>query len=158
MFPRKLAAFFISSAIVFASGAQALEFKLGDIEIEHPYARATMPQQASGAAFMVLENKGKFNDKLVKAESTVSKSVQLHVMEMTANHVMKMREVDAIELPATSEIKMHPGGGYHLMLIDLKKPLTAGEKFTLTLYFEKAGKIDVTVEVQAMAASKHAHH
>lgn len=158
MFTRSLATFLISSTFVFASVAQAHEheFKIGNIEIERPYARATMPQQVSGAAFMTLENEGKVSDKLVKAESPVSQSVQLHLMEMSTDNVMKMREVDSIDLGADSKIKMHPGGGYHIMLVELKKPLTVGEKFPLTLYFEKAGKIDVMVKVEAPTASKSA--
>lgn len=163
MFTRKLATFLvtISSTVVFASAVQAHdhEFKIGKIEIEKPYARATMPQQVSGAAFMTIENDGKVNDKLVKAESPVAKSVQIHLMEMTAGDVMKMREVNYIDLGADSKIKMHPGGGYHIMLVELKKPLTAGEEFPLTLYFEKAGKIEVAVKVKAATtgSDKHQH-
>jgi copper(I)-binding protein len=69
-------------------------------------------------------------------------------MEMVGD-IMKMREVDGIELKAGSKISMKPGGGYHIMLVGLKHPLIAGDKFMLTLYFEKAGKIEVVVHVEA---------
>ncbi|MET3108901.1 copper(I)-binding protein [Oxalobacteraceae bacterium GrIS 2.11] len=126
----------------------AHEFKLGEIQIAHPYARATVTQQTSGAAYLGLENKGKTTDKLLKVESNVAKSVEIHNMEMVGD-VMKMREVDGLELKAGSKISMSPGGGYHIMLIGLKQPLKAGDKFPLTLTFEKAGKIEVVVYVDA---------
>ena len=70
------------------------------------------------------------------------------------NGVMKMREVaGGLPIPASGSVVLKPGS-YHVMLIGLKKPLTVGEKFPLTLTFEKAGNISVTVPVQAMGASQ----
>ncbi|PRC93706.1 copper chaperone PCu(A)C [Solimicrobium silvestre] len=151
------------SALALTSAVQAHEFKLGDIQIGHPYARATVPQQTSGGAFLALENTGKTDDKLIKVESSMANSVEIHNMEMVGD-VMKMREVDLIDLKAGSKISMKPGGGYHIMLIGLKKQLNAGDKFPLTLQFEKAGKIEVMVFVEAntnttpAASDMHDHH
>jgi len=142
--------FFGAAALI--SVAHAHEFKIGDIEIAHPYARATVQQQVTGGAYLGLENKGKTDDRLLRIESAVAGSVEIHTMEM-AGDVMKMREVDGIELKAGSKINMAPGGGYHLMLIGLKHPLIAGDKFMLTLYFAKAGKIEVVVHVEAADAT-----
>ena len=152
--------FFISLACTFvlASVAQAHEYQSGDIQIEHPFARATVAGQVSGGAYLGLENKGKTNDALVKAESTIANSVELHQMEMTADHVMKMRQVKEIALIAGKKLQMKPGGGYHIMLTGLNQQLKAGDKFPLTLYFEKAGKIKVMVHVEAAnAVVDHQH-
>lgn len=135
-------------AVTLASVVSAHEFKLGDIQIDHPHARATVPQQTTGGAYFGLENKGKTDDKLIKVDSNIAKSVEIHSMEMTGD-VMKMREVDDIELKAGSKISMNPGGGYHIMLIGLNHQLKAGDKFPMTLYFAKAGKIEVVVNVEA---------
>jgi copper(I)-binding protein len=145
-------------ATLITASAYAHEFKLGDIQIDHPYARATVAQQTSGGAYFGLENKGKQDDKLIKVSSSVAKSVEIHTMEM-AGDVMKMREVDQIELKAGSKISMKPGGGYHIMLIGLNQTLAAGDKFSMTLQFEKAGKIDVVVVVEAAtpAPMEHQH-
>jgi copper(I)-binding protein len=154
MFTRSLATLF--STLIFASAVQAHEFKLGDIQINHPFARPTMPGQTSGGAYLGLENKGKVKDELVKAESTIANSVELHEMAMSGD-VMKMREVKDIDLDAGKLVNMQPGGGYHIMLIGLKQPLKAGNKFPLTLTFKKAGKVDVVVNVEANASAVAEH-
>jgi len=148
---------------LFAAGlSQAHEFKLKDLNIGHPYARTTAPNQPSGAAYLSLENKGATADKLLSISSPVAKSVQVHTMSMEGNG-MKMREVDSIDLPPATKIDMKPGHGYHIMLIGLEKPLKAGDKFPLTLNFEKAGKTEVSVTVEdpkkdvAPAAGQHSH-
>jgi copper(I)-binding protein len=75
-------------------------------------------------------------------------------MAMDGN-VMKMREVDGVDLPPNSKVAMQPGDGYHIMLMGLKKPLAAGDKFPMTLRFEKAGKVDVSVKVEDQAAAQN---
>jgi copper(I)-binding protein len=137
--------------------AMAHDFKLGEIEIAHPYARATAPGQPSGGAYLGLENKGNTADKLVKVESTIAKSLEIHNMEM-AGDIMKMREVEGIALKAGEKISMKPGGGYHIMLMGLNQPLKAGDKFPMTLYFAKAGKIEVIVYVEADASESATHN
>jgi periplasmic copper chaperone A len=70
------------------------------------------------------------------------------------NGVMQMRELGGgLSIPAGGSVVLKPGS-YHVMLIGLKKPLTAGETFPLTLTFEKAGNVSITVPVQAMGAGK----
>ena len=135
-------------SITLMSSALAHEYQLGDIQIIHPAARATVAQQSTGGAYLTLENRGKADDSLIRIESGAAQSVEMHTMEM-AGDVMKMRAVDTIELKAGSKVSMKPGGGYHLMLIGLKKPLKTGDTFPLTLFFAKAGKIEVMVHVEA---------
>jgi len=160
MFTRTLITFCSSlvCTVVLASAAQTHEYKLGDIQINHPFARATAPGQVSGGVYLELENNGKADDELVKAKSTIAKSVELHTMEMTADNVMKMREVKKIDLGAGKKISMKPGGGYHIMLMGLTKQLKAGDQFPLTLYFKKEGEIDVMVNIEAAnATAEHQH-
>ncbi|RJF97621.1 copper chaperone PCu(A)C [Noviherbaspirillum saxi] len=154
--------FAMAIAITTSSLSHAHEFKLKDLHIGHPYARTTVANQPSGAAYLTLENKGRSTDKLVSVASPAAKSVQIHSMSMEGN-VMKMREVDGIELPPASKVEMKPGHGYHIMLIGLQQPLKAGNKFPLTLNFEKSGKTEVTVVVEApkkeeAPAGGHKHH
>ena len=146
-----------------ALSAAAHSFKLGDIDIGHPYARPSLPGQQVGAGYLKLANKGA-DDRLVSATSPAAASVEIHSMTMDGD-VMKMRQVEAIELPTGSIVKLQPGG-YHLMLMGLKAPLTAGDRVPLTLKFEKAGEVVVTVNVEvpkppktaADAASSSAPH
>ena len=134
--------------------AHAHEFKLGAITIGHPYARATAAGQPTGGGFLSFTNAGPA-DKLVSITADVSKSVELHTMTMEGD-VMRMRQVDAIELAAGKTVELKPGG-YHVMFVGLKAPLKAGDKFPAKLKFEKAGEVDVTFNVEAPAAGAAEH-
>ena len=136
--------------IVASTAAHAHSFKLGNIDIGHPYARVTVAGQPIGGGFLKLNNRGG-DDKLLSATAAVSASVEMHTMNMDGD-VMRMRQVDAIPLPAGKTVELKPGG-YHLMFVGLKAPLKAGEKFPLKLKFEKAGEIEVIVNVEASGAA-----
>jgi len=145
------------AALASASLATAHEFEAGNLHIDHPYARPTIANMRSGAAYFTLENKGKSADKLVGISSPVAQSVEMHTMSME-NGVMKMREVPSIELKPGEKVMMQPGDGYHLMLMGLTQPLKAGDKFPMTLNFEKAGKKEVSVWVENKPGeSTHQH-
>ncbi len=149
-----------AAALALASAfAHAHSFKLGEIDIGHPYARATVAGQPTGGGYLSLDNKGR-DDKLVSATAAVSASVELHSMSMEGD-VMRMRQVDGIGLPTGKKVELKPGG-FHLMFVGLKAPLKAGDKFPMTLKFEKAGEVEVTVNVEAPtaageAAAEHKH-
>ena len=155
----KLQSLLVAAACTLAAPcwAQAHEFKLGAIKIGHPYARATAPGQPAGGGFLKLENGGGA-DRLVSARAAVSNAVELHTMSMDGD-VMRMRQVDGIDLPAGKTVELKPGG-LHIMFTGLKAPLKAGDKFPLTLKFEKAGEVTVDVVVEApkaAAAPAHKH-
>ncbi|MFC5472399.1 copper chaperone PCu(A)C [Paraherbaspirillum soli] len=147
-------------ALTISVSAYAHEYQLGALHIGHPYARATVAGQPSGGAFLSIENSGKETDKLIGVSSPAAKSAEIHTMTLDGD-VMKMREVGEIELKPATTVLMTPGNGYHIMLIGLTQPLKAGDKFPLTLIFQKAGKIEVSVQVtdisgkQAEAAHPH---
>lgn len=136
------------SALAFAGDIQ-----VGDLRIDHAWARATMPAQPSGAAYLRIENQGKQAERLLAASSPVAASAEIHTMSMDGN-VMKMREVAAIDLAPSTKVAMRPGHGYHIMLMGLKKPLKAGDKFPLTLTFQQRGKVDITVSVEDKTGGK----
>lgn len=146
-------------ACVISASTYAHDYKLGALKIDHPYARATVPGQPSGGAYLSIENTGAGADKLLRVTSSAAKSVEIHTMRMDGD-VMKMREVGEVELQPMSTLTMAPGGGFHIMLMGLSKPLKVGDKFPMTLFFQKAGKIDVSVSVDDMSGkpgTKHQH-
>lgn len=128
--------------------AAAHSFKLGEITIGHPYARTTAPGQSTGGAYLRFENRGP-DDRLLAASTPVAPVVEMHDTQMDGD-VMRMRQVAAIAVPTQKAVVLKPGG-LHLMLVGLKAPLKQGDKFPLTLKFEKAG--EVTVEVNVESAS-----
>jgi periplasmic copper chaperone A len=101
-----------------------------------------------GAAYLTIKGTGTA-DRLVAASAptAVSKTTELHRTVMESGGMMSMKPVKSIAIPATGTVTLEPGG-YHVMLINLKKPLVAGARFPLTLTFAKAGKKTVTVTVR----------
>ena len=148
-------AFAVAALSLFALSASARDYKIGAIAIEHPYARATAAGQPTGGGFLKLDNQGAA-DRLVSASATVSGSVELHEMKMEGD-VMRMRQVDGIALPAGKAVELRPGG-FHVMFIGLKAPLKAGDQFPMKLKFEKAGEVEVMVNVEAAGAMNGMKH
>ncbi|HYG88710.1 MAG TPA: copper chaperone PCu(A)C [Azospirillum sp.] len=132
----------------------------GDIAIVAPWARASAPNAPNGACYMEITNRGAEADRLVSAASPAAAKAELHTHLMD-NGVMKMRPVDAFEVPPGEPAVLRPGGN-HIMLMGLKEPLKPGATFPVTLTFAKAGAVTVEVPVQeagAMAApGQHGMH
>ena len=121
------------------------------VQVEQPWARATPAGAKTGALYMTIDNKSGTADRLIGASSDVAAKTQIHEMKVE-NGVMQMREIaGGLPIPANGSVVLKPGG-YHVMLIGLKKPLSTGEKFPVTLTFEKAGNISVMVPVKPMGA------
>jgi hypothetical protein len=127
----------------------------GDIQVRHPWTRATPPGAKVAAGYLEVRNLGKTPDRLTGASTPAAERVELHVMSHEGD-VMKMREVQGFEVPARQRFALRPGGP-HLMIVGLKKPLAMGARVPLTLRFERAGEIKVELEVQA-ADSRKPHH
>lgn len=103
------------------------------IEIVDPYVPALPPGVRTGAAYLRIRNGAERDVALVSAASPIATAVELHT-HADDGGVMRMRQVKEIVVPAGKEVALQPGG-YHVMLIDLKAPLVAGEKLALTLGF-----------------------
>jgi periplasmic copper chaperone A len=130
---------------------RAEDAKAGDLVISQAWSRATPNGAKIGAGYFTIENKGATADKLVGVSGDVSSRIEVHEMSMN-NGVMKMRPVDGgLTIDPGKTVKLAPSG-YHLMIMDLKSPLKQGDKLPLTLQFEKAGKVAVTLDVQGVGA------
>ena len=116
-----------------------------NVSVTDARVRPTHPGQEVGAAYMTLTSKQ--DAKLTAVESDVTKSVEIHSMTMN-NGVMKMRMLDTLDLAAGKPYALAPGG-YHLMLFDLKKPLTEGEVVNFTLHFKNKNNAEFQQKVQA---------
>jgi copper(I)-binding protein len=139
-------------ALVAALGLNASYAQsLSSITIDKPFSRATPAGAKVGAGYMTIMNKGTVADRLISASSPAAGKVEIHEMKMDGG-VMKMREIPGgVPIEAGKSVSLAPGG-YHLMLMDLKAPLKQGDKVPVTMTFEKAGKIDVTLDVQSIGA------
>jgi copper(I)-binding protein len=129
--------------------------KKGDLEIDHSWTRATPPGASVGGGYVTVRNAGGTADKLIGASSPAADHVELHVMSMD-NGVMRMRQVPSFKVPAHGELMLKPGGN-HLMFLGLKHPLEQGAKVPVKLKFEKAGTVEVELDVASMGASMPMH-
>lgn len=117
-----------------------------NITVTDAWARATMPGQPVSGAYMQIQSDA--DARLLSVSSPVVPRVEVHEMKMDGD-VMRMREVQAVDLPKGKTVSLAPGG-FHLMLMNLKKPIAVGDVIPLTLLVESGGK-QQTVEVKAEA-------
>jgi periplasmic copper chaperone A len=145
----------VLAGLLAATAALGHSHEKGEIQVRHPWARATPPGAKVGAGYLEIRNSGSQPDRLVAASTPVAKRVEMHVTEHAAE-VAKMRQLRAFEVPGRERLTLSPGGA-HLMLVDLVQPLKKGERFAMTLRFERAGEMEVQFEVQELG-SRHPHH
>jgi copper(I)-binding protein len=135
--------------------ASAHGYGKGDLQVRHPWARATPPGARIAAVYLEIRNSGAAPDRVIGAATPVAERVELHVMSVS-NGVMKMRERPDFEVPARQRLVLQPGGS-HLMIVGIKKPFAKGDRIPLTLRFERAGEVAIELEVQP-ADSRRPHH
>ena len=127
-----------------------------EVAITDAWARPSSAMASAGAAYMTIQNNGTATDALVGASSPAATTVEVHetvVMGSPApgasgdGGMMGMQPVDRLEIPAGGSVQLKPGS-YHIMLIGLKEDLKAGDTIEITLTFEKAGELPLSVPVK----------
>ena len=145
----KLTKLVMAVAVILWALPAAAQAPQSSIKVTGAWARSTPPTAKTAAAYMTVVNAGKDNDTLLSASTPVAGMADLHRSFMD-NGVMKMRPTGPVDLKPGASLKLAPGG-YHLMMMDLKQPLTAGQTFPVTLVFKKAGNVTAMVKVQNSA-------
>lgn len=149
-------------AAAVATTALAQDYKAGSITVAQPWSRATPKGATVGGGYLRITNTGATPDRLVGGTTDVAKRFELHEMSMDGG-VMRMRALpNGIEIAPGATVELKPGG-YHVMFLDLAKPLAKGDTVKAQLTFEKAGKLDVEFTVEAIGGSpkgetKHKMH
>jgi copper(I)-binding protein len=139
------------AASLFTVPAQAQEVKAGDLVIKQAWSRATPSGAKIAGGYLTIENKGTAPDRLLGGSGDIAGKVEVHEMSMN-NGVMTMRPLDkGLTIDPGKTVKLAPGG-YHLMIMDLKGPFKQGDKVPVTLEFEKAGKVTLSLDVQGVGA------
>jgi copper(I)-binding protein len=119
------------------------------ILIQNAFARASIGLAKNGVVFMSIHNRSDKSDQLLAIQTDIAKNSSLH-KHLNDNGIMKMRRVSKISIPRNSNIELKPGG-FHIMLMGLKNPLTEGNQFNLTLVFKNTGKLTVPVKIKKAA-------
>lgn len=144
---------FRTATLAAAFAALAVPAFAADITIKDAYARSS--NKMAGAAFMEIHNAGAEDDRLIAARSDISKRVELHTHIANAEGVMRMVEVeDGFPIPAGGNHVLKRGGD-HVMFMGLNQAMTHGEDISVTLVFEKAGDVDVTIPVDLERKPMH---
>ncbi len=117
------------------------------------WARPTVAGEPNGAVYGLLTNLSSEADTLLSASTDAAEAAELHEMSMGAGDVMQMRPIEGgIMVAARNFVQLQPGG-MHIMLVNLKQPLVAGETLALTLTFENLGEVKVDVPIKDMEAA-----
>ena len=159
---RRASTTFASAAVVLLgltlaiSNASAKDYRIGDLKIESPWARATPKGARVGGGYLSISNTGNQPDKLTGGSLNGAGKVEIHEMKME-DGIMKMHPVpgDGLEIAPGKTVVLKPGG-YHMMFMDLKAPLKQGDTVPGSLIFEKAGAVPVEFSVQGLAAQSPA--
>lgn len=126
------------------------------VQIEKPWMRATPPGAKIAAGYMTLRNSSASPERLVGASSPAGARVEMHVT-IKDGEILRMREVKALEVPAKGVLELKPAGT-HLMVVDIKQPLKAGDRIPVTLRFEHSKEIAVEFEVSPLTGAPPNHH
>ncbi|WP_339079985.1 copper chaperone PCu(A)C [Pseudomonas sp. TMP9] len=142
--------------------ANAHDYSVGNLHIEHPWSREMPPVAPTAAAYFVVHNKGSEADRLLSVSTPAAGKAELHE-HVHADGLMKMQQVQGVDIAAGGEVKFEPMG-YHVMLFNVQQQAKDGERFPLTLTFEKAGQLEVQVDVhndapsaEPMQGDEHSH-
>ena len=150
----------VAALMLPACFTHAHEYKVGVLEIAHPWSQELPPNAPTVAAYFIIHNTGKTADRLLSVDSSIAPEAQLHE-HMMQGDLMKMQQVPSVEIPAGGNVTFAPMA-YHVMLLNPtdRSLLSDGKRFPLTLHFEKAGDVTVDVSVQKkppQTTQAHAH-
>jgi periplasmic copper chaperone A len=153
-----IAGFSLALVIAMSHPLWAHGYEAGDIEIDHPWSRATPEGARVAAGYLTLRNDGNEADRLVAVTGEIAGRTEIHEMAVNDQGVMTMRLLaDGVEIPAGGVVELKPGG-FHIMFLDLSEAPREGASFSGTLTFENAGTVEVEFSVEGMGGSGgHSH-
>ena len=151
----------LTGIFALSCSAHAYDYKVGALEIDHPWSRAVPKGATVAAGYVTIKNTGTEPDRLVGGSTPVAGKFEVHEMSMDKG-IMKMRPVaGGVEIKPGETLELKPQS-FHIMMMGLKQPIEKGKPFKGSLVFENAGAVDVDFAVEAVgatpAAAAPAHH
>jgi copper(I)-binding protein len=150
---RKVLAPAIAALVLVAAtlaGGAAEPVRVGSLEIEEPWARASVGTMRPSVAYMIIRNAGDRPDRLLRIQTPAAGQAEVHATVMEGD-MMRMRPAEGREIPPGGELRLEPGG-LHVMLMQLRHPLEEGASVALTLVFEHAGEVTLEAPIAALGA------
>lgn len=124
------------------------------IEVMHPWARPTIPNRP-GVTYFGVHNFGDTADRLIGASAKGVGKIEIHEAKQK-DGVMSMTPAEAVDVPAGGMAHLGPGG-FHLMMFDIVAPLKEGDTLEMTLIFQEAGEVSITVPVSKTMGDPQDH-
>jgi len=140
----------IVASIVLLSVCAHAQDASKELSVSDAWVQAMPPAQTTSAAYMTITNNSQAGAVLVAASSDIAGAVEIHRMSDT-DGMMKMAMADSVAVPAQDKLILKPGG-FHIMLINLKKALNKGDIVPITLHFQDGSSIIVKAEVKGQEA------
>jgi len=142
----------LTGVFALSCSAHAYDYKVGALEIDHPWSRAVPKGATVAAGYVTIKNTGTEPDRLLGGSTPVAGKFEVHEMSMDKG-IMKMRPVaGGVEIKPGETVELKPQS-FHIMMMGLKQPIEKGKPFKGSLVFEKAGAIDVDFAVEAVGAT-----
>jgi copper(I)-binding protein len=146
-----------AGVIALSSGAYAYDYKVGALEIDHPWSRAVPKGATVAAGYVTIRNTGTEPDRLLSGSTPVAGKFEIHEMSMDKG-VMRMRPLPGgLEIKPGQTVELKPQS-FHIMMTGLRQPIEKGKPFKGALVFEKAGAVDVDFAVEGVGATPAAAH
>jgi copper(I)-binding protein len=136
----------LAVALFLATPLVAHEFVFGDLQIVHPHIPQPAASAKAAGGYMAIVNTGAEPDRLIGVETDIAAKAEVHESKVDANGVGTMTQIEALDIPPGETVSLERGG-YHIMLMGLKAPLTEGEMHKATLIFEKAGRVEIEFQI-----------
>ena len=149
----------VAGALVLSSAAHAYDYKVGALEIDHPWSRAVPKGATVAAGYLTITNTGTEPDRLMSGSTPVAGKFEIHEMSVDSKGVMRMRPVPAggVVIKPGETVELKPQSS-HIMMTGLKQPIEKGKPFKGSLVFEKAGTVEVDFVVEGVGATPAAAH
>ena len=142
----------LTGVFALSCSAHAYDYKVGALEIDHPWSRAVPKGATVAAGYVTIKNTGTEPDRLLGGSTPVAGKFEVHEMSMDKG-IMKMRPVaGGVEIKPGETVELKPQS-FHIMMMGLKQPIEKGKPFKGSLVFEKAGAVDVDFAVEAVGAT-----
>jgi copper(I)-binding protein len=136
-------------AMLAAPMAWADDYKVGDLHVRQPWSQELPPNAPTVAVYFILDNQGMNADRLIGVDTPSAGEAQMHA-HVDQDGMMKMQRVDSVNIAPGATVAFAPMG-YHVMLLQLNGPLRDGQYFPMVLHFEKAGDVNIDVDVLKVA-------
>jgi periplasmic copper chaperone A len=130
-------------------------YEKGELKVRHPWTRVPAAGEKSAGAYMEIRNAGKESERLIGAASSAAERIELYVVTRTGESAT-IRQTSTLQISARRRLFLRPEGS-HLLLVGIRNRLRKGDRVPLTLHFEKGGKFEIELEVQASDTRKPQH-